>query len=141
MQTLALVQGDLVPAPGGYRMYSGAQKISQDLSLALREEYGGDQYHPKWGSILPTMIGGPLDTQAKTDIMAEVSRVLANYIAVQNARIVQDNARGVLSSLTTDDVVQSVGSTRVTPIYDSVAVNVVLNTLSRQSVNINQIIS
>lgn len=141
MKTLALIQGDLSPAAGGYLLYQGEQKIHQDLALALQEAYGGDVLHPAWGSILPNLIGGPLTSDVKQSIITEVNRVINNYIAVQNAQIVQSNATGQVSNLTTDDVVNSITGLQVQQIFDSVVVSVSLQTLSSQQVSINQIIS
>ena len=36
MKTIALVQGDFSPAPGGYLLYEGPQKIHQDLTRLWR---------------------------------------------------------------------------------------------------------
>lgn len=141
MKTFALVKGDFVPAPGGYLMYEGAQKIHQDLALALQEAYGGDSFHPRWGSILGAMVGGPLTADLKQQILAEVNRVISNYITVQNARIIQDNNTGSLSRMTTDDVVNAVENITAQQLYDQIVVSVTLQTLSRQQININQVIS
>lgn len=141
MKTLALVQGDLSPAPGGYLMYEGASKINQDLALALREEYGTDIFHPRWGSILQQFIGIPLTDDVKGQVLTEVSRVISNYITVQNAQIASNNASGTVSNMTTDDVVQTVSSIQAQQLYDQLVVSVVLQTISRQNININQIMS
>lgn len=140
MKTLALVRGDLVPAAGGYLMYEGVQKIHQDLALALQEAYGGDPLHPAWGSILQRLIGGPLTADAKQQILTEVNRVINNYISVQNARIIQDNATGSVSSMSTDDVVNSLSGLSVQQVYDSIVISVALQTLSRQQVTITQVV-
>ena len=141
MKTLALVQGDLSPAPGGYLTYEGAAKIHQDLALALRETYGADQLHPRWGSILQQLVGSPLTADLKNKVLTEINRVIGNYITVQNARIVQDSNTGTISNLTTDDVVRSVSNISAQQIYDSLVVSVTLETLARQTVNINQVLS
>lgn len=141
MKTLALVQGDLSPAPGGYLLYSGVPKIYQDLTMALQEEYGADTIHPRWGSILKRYVGQPLtpDTQAK--VVTEINRVLNNYISVQNAKIKADNLSGNASSLTSDDVVQSVSSITANPMYDSLVISVILQTISRQDISITQVVT
>lgn len=141
MKTLALTQGDLTPAPGGYRMLEGANKIQQDIGLALQEEYGTDSSHPLWGSILPTMIGAPITEDLKQQIRVEVNRVVNNYIAVQNARIVQDNVTGSQSSMTTDDVVNAITGLSITQLFDSVVINLGLQTISRQNVNLNHVVT
>jgi phage baseplate assembly protein W len=140
VKTFALIQGDLVPAPGGFLTYSGARKIHQDLTLALSEEYGGNPLHPRWGSILKSMIGGPLTPEMKARVLAEVNRVISNYITVQNAKIVQDNATGSVSRLSTDDVVSGVSAVNAQQVYDSLVVTATLHTLSRQQINVTQVV-
>jgi phage baseplate assembly protein W len=141
VKTLALVQGDLSLAPGGYLFYEGALRIHQDLSLALREAYGADFLHPRWGSILQDIVGSPITAGTKNQILSEINRVISNYITVQNSIIQRDSQSGSISNLSTDDVVNSVTSINVQQIYDSIVVSVVLQTISRQSVTINQIVS
>jgi phage baseplate assembly protein W len=122
-------------------MYEGAAKIHQDLALALKESYGADVIHPRWGSILQQFVGTPLTEDLKGKVLTEINRVIGNYITVQNARIVQDSNTGTISNLTTDDVVQSISNITAQQIYDSLVVSVALTTLSRQTVNINQVMS
>jgi phage baseplate assembly protein W len=141
VKTLALIKGDLATAPGGYLLYDGALKIHQDLALALQEVYGGDSLHPRWGSILQNLIGGPLTPDVTQSVLSEVNRVLSNYITVQNSRIIEDSTAGNVSSLTTDDVVGSVLSASAQQIYDSLVVSVTLETLSRQQIQVNQVVS
>lgn len=141
MKTIALTQGDFTPAAGGYLMYEGTQKIRQDLALALQEAYGGDALHSAWGSILPDMVGQPLTPTLQSQILTEVNRILNNYVTVQNARIIQDNATRSVSSYSTDDVVNSITSLSAQQVYDSILVNIGLQTISRQSISIQQVIS
>lgn len=141
MKTFALIQGDFAPSGGGYLMYSGAQKINQDLTLALKEEYGLDPYHPRWGSILKKYIGLPLTTALRAKVITEINRVINNYITVQNARIVSDSNTASPSSYTTDDVVIGVSGINAQQVYDNLLVNVTLQTASRQHININQVLS
>jgi phage baseplate assembly protein W len=141
MKTFALVQGDLSPSSGGYLMVEGSAKINQDLTLALKEEYGTDPFHPRWGSVLKSYIGLPLTPEIKTKTLTEINRVVNNYITIQNARIVQDNNTSSPSRYSTDDVVQGVVSMSAQQIYDSLLVSVTLQTVSRQQININQVIS
>jgi phage baseplate assembly protein W len=122
-------------------MYEGPQKIHQDLALALQEAYGGDKLHPRWGSILQNFIGLPMTDDVKNKVLSEINRVISNYITVQNAKIVQSSNTGTQSNLSTDDVVRSVSSINAQQIYDSLVVSVVLETLSQQTVNINQVMS
>lgn len=141
MKTFALVSGDLSPSGGGYLMVDGANKINQDLSLAIREEYGLDPYHPRWGSILKTYVGQPMTSDVTAKVLSEITRVINNYITIQNSRIVSDTNSSTPSRYSTDDVVQSILSMNAQPIADSLVVNVTLQTISRQTININQVLS
>jgi phage baseplate assembly protein W len=138
MQTLALVNGDLVLNSGTYLTFSGPDKIRQDLDLALNEAYGADQYHPLWGSILDRFIGQPLTSSLQSAVLNEVTRVLANYIAVQTDDISSDTVADTLSRYDTGDVVQSVESIDATVSMDKITVSVVLRTLSNQTITINR---
>lgn len=141
MKTLALSNGDLVVVPHGYQTYSGAQKIVQDLGLALREVYGGDQLHPRWGSILLNYIGTPLTADVKANVINEINRVLKNYISVQNAQISDTIQSGSKSSMTTDDIVESVLNIDANQVFDSLVVTVTLQTVSRQTLTLSQVVT
>lgn len=141
MKTFALVQGDLSPSGGGYLMYEGPAKINQDLTLAMKEEYGTDRFHPRWGSVLKKYVGLPLTAEIKSKTLTEINRVINNYITIQNSRIVADNNTSSASRYSTDDVVQSLTALSATQVYDSLLVSVTLQTVSRQQINLNQVIS
>lgn len=141
MKTFALTSGDLTPSGGGYAMVEGAAKINQDLSLALRETYGQDQFHTRWGSVLQNYVGQPLTSGMTAKVLAEINRVVTNYITIQNARIVSDSNSSTPSSYSTDDVVQNILSMNAQQVYDSLFVSVNLQTVSRQQISINQVLT
>lgn len=141
MKTFALVQGDLSPSGGGYLMYEGPAKINQDVTLALKEEYATDPFHPRWGSVLKRYVGLPMTAELKAKVLTEVNRVINNYITIQNARIVSDNNSSTPSRYSTDDIVQGVTNLSAQQIYDSLIVSLTLQTASRQTLDINQVIS
>lgn len=122
-------------------MVEGAAKIYQDLSLALREEYAIDHLHPSWGSTLHRYVGRPLTEDLRARVLRELNRVVQNYITVQNSRIVNNSNSGTFSSMTTDDVVRSVSSITTQQLYDVLLIRVILQTSSRQTININQVLS
>lgn len=138
METLALVNGDLVLNSGSYLTFSGPDKIRQDLDLALNEAYGSDQFHPLWGSILDRFIGQPLTSSLQSAVLNEVTRVLSNYIAVQTDDISSDTVADTRSRYDTSDVVQSVDSINASVTMDRVTVTVVLRTMSNQTITINR---
>lgn len=138
MESLALVQRDLVLTGGQYLMVSGSDKIRQDLTLALREDYGSDPYHPYWGSVLQRFIGHPLTPEVQQLVQTEVRRVLRNYIAVQSDLIRADSASGARSRFDTSDVVQAVENIAVTITGDRIDIVLTLQTQSGQTVTIRR---
>lgn len=138
METLALVQGDLVLNSGSYLTFTGPDKIRQDLDLALNEAYGSDQFHPLWGSVLDRFIGLPITSSLETAVSNEVARVLKNYIAVQTDAITSDSIANQRSRYGTGDVIQSVESINVTVSFDRIIISVVLQTLSNQTITIQR---
>lgn len=141
MKTLALSGGDLVIGPGGLQMISGAAKIRQDLALALAEEYGTDPYHPEWGSVLPRYVGQPVDADTPMLVQAEVSRVVQQYMASQQAQLSAAATNGQPTTMTTSDIVQSVDKIDVTVLYDTVKVVITLTTMSGQTLSVSRTVT
>jgi phage baseplate assembly protein W len=142
MKTLALFNGDLMLAQGGYFMSTGVDRIRQDLSLAMLEEYGTDRFHPAYGSVLMRYIGNPLTPQLEMLVRAEVNRVLQNYIAIQQAEVIRDTQYDVKGRFKTSDVVRSILSISTQANVDRIDVRLALETLARTTVTIRkQIVS
>lgn len=115
METLQLdTDGDLVIGPTDYAVVSGTDKIRQDLTYALREEYGSDPFHPYWGSLLPGMLGNIIGTDTLSQVQSEVMRVLQNYIAVQTAMLQNNLVAFDQSQFSTADIIGSIDSVTVT---------------------------
>jgi phage baseplate assembly protein W len=139
METLALSSGDLVPAGGGYQTISGPDKIRQDMALALGEELGHDPYHPEWGSTLPSYVGSPLTSDVQVAIQAEVARVLAAHMAVQQQVVAQDSVQGSVSRFDTSDVIGTVNGISVTnPASDALMITASITTLAGQTVTMTK---
>ena len=145
MQQLALVHGDLmIGTDGSYLMVTGAQRIQQDLTLALSDIYGTDRFHPSWGSILPEYLGNINNATMLTLVKAEVNRVLQNYLTITQSGVIQQSMMNVANnnnpgaSYTTSDVVRSVDSINVSATLDTIYVSVSLTTLAGQSITIGQ---
>lgn len=141
MKTLALANGDLVVGPHGHQTLTGAQKIRQDLALALGEPYGGDRFHPTWGSTVPSYIGMPIDSNTRALIETEVSRVLSQYIAVRDEIISEDQRTGGRSRFSTGDVVARVDQIAASQDFDTIRVQVSLTTLAGTRVVVNRTVS
>lgn len=136
MKQLQLRNGDFVPAPGGFAVVRGAAKIQQDLGAALREALGDDRFHPKFGTVLADAVGTVQGSEAQMLIRTEISRVIANYMAVQTEQINLDATAGVKSRYTPDEIVSSVGTIEVQQTYDQVNVRVSISTAQGSTVTI-----
>lgn len=142
MKTLALVNGDLVVASSGHATISGASKVRQDLSLALGEYWGTDRFHSdQWGSTVVDYIGLPITDDLQFQVRAEVSRVISNYIAIQDAEVYADLADGTRSRYDTADVVRSVDAIVTRLDYNTVQLKVTLSTQADQSVTVTRTVT
>lgn len=138
IKTLALFHGDLMLARGGYYLFEGVDRIRQDLTLGLMEEYGTDRFHPGYGSVVMRFIGNPLTPQLEGLVRAEVNRVLQNYIAIQRAEVLRDSVVDVSGRFKTSDVVRSILSLATSINLDRIDIQVKLETLARTTVTIRK---
>lgn len=141
MKTLALSHGDLVLGPGGFQMISGANKIRQDVALALGEEYGNDPYHPQWGSVLIQYIGQPVTPDTDLLVQSEVNRILQQYMANQQAMLNQAATNNQPTTMTTADVIQSVDAVTASAQYDTIQVVIQLTTMAGQTLMISRTVT
>lgn len=141
MKTLALANGDLVVGPTGHQTVSGIPKIYQEVSLALGEEYGADRFHPEMGSILVDFIGTPLDDETEMLVRAEIGRVIAQYIAVQQREVLQDHLNTRMSRFDASDVVTGIQNIAAQVDFDTVRVSATLVTQSGAQVQINRTVT
>lgn len=138
IKTLALRNGDLVIGPTGYQTLSGAQKVRQDLALALGEPYGDDRFHPSWGSVLPSYVGEPVGEELRSLVVSEAARVIQQYVDTQAADILRDSLAQDRSRYDTDDIVSQVLGIDAELALDTVKVKVVLRTVAGQMVTITR---
>jgi phage baseplate assembly protein W len=145
MYQLGLVHGDLmIGTDGSYLTVTGAQRIQQDLTLALSDIYGTDRFHPSWGSILPNYLGNINNASMQTLVKAEVNRVIQNYLIITQSGVIQQSMVNVTNnnnpgqSYSTADVVRSVNSITVSATMDTIYVSVSLTTLAGQSITVGQ---
>lgn len=141
MQGLAVVDGDLVLSGGSFLTLTGVARVRQDLTFALTDEYGADPLHPYWGSILDRFIGQTYSPTIRQQVVAEVQRVLTNYIAVQADQVNTSVTNGVRSSLDTSDVVQKITSIDVQVDRDKIYVKVELETMARQALTVSRTVT
>jgi phage baseplate assembly protein W len=141
MKTLALANGDLVVAPGGYATVTTAAKIRQDLALALGEPLGNDRFHTEWGSVLPTYIGQPMDAETESLVRAEVARVIEQQISIQQRDIARDSNSGAIARYATADVIAGIENIVVTVRYDVIRLIVSLVTQAGVRINISRTVN
>lgn len=139
MKSLALIQGDLaIDGTGDYLTFSGVDRIRQDMTLALTEEYGSDRFHPAWGSILKEYIGQPITPELEQAVKAEVNRVVQNYIVLQQQEVLRDSQFDVQGRFDTSDVVRGISNIQVRMLLDAIYVSATLTTLARDTVTISR---
>lgn len=142
MKTLALSNGDLVVGTSGHATISGVSKVRQDLALDMGERWGFDRFHgDRWGSLLVDYIGLPITVDTEVQISTEVSRTLAQYIAIQDTEVFQDLATGARSRYATSEVVRQVNSIDVTQGLDSIRVSVSLVTQAGIELTLNRTVT
>lgn len=128
MFTLAIRDGDLAIGPQGFASVTGTQKIQQDLFVATAEPYGSDPYHPGWGSLLQNYIGTPINDTTETLVTSEISRVVNNYMLVQQDQLQTAVNAGNANQYSSDEIISGVNSISVTQSTTSINVDVEVNT-------------
>jgi hypothetical protein len=136
MFTLQIQNGDLQIGATGFATLDGPQKIYQDLTVSTLEPYGCDRFHPRWGSMLYNYIGDTITTVEEALVEAEISRLVNNYILVQQDNITSEVALGLQSQYASDEVVGSIQSITVTQNQDWLTVDVQIQTVSGEQVNL-----
>jgi hypothetical protein len=139
VQGFALQNGDLVVGQSGYVMVSGQAKVLQDLTVATAEPYGSDQYHPGWGSYLSSYLGQDpslVPTLAET----EVTRLVSNYMTVQQYQQTQALAAGQSSPFTNEDYVTGIASMSTSQDLTSITVAAQVQTASGNTVGVSTIV-
>lgn len=130
MRGLQLVNGDIALGPRGYAEVTGVAKIQQDLTLAVLTPYGSDRFHPTWGSTLESQIGSAQGPLTQSTISSEITRVVQNYMLVQNNTLTMAQTNGYTSPYSNDDLVSGIASLAVSSNYDVVSVACTVATAS-----------
>lgn len=136
MKAFEIRNGDLVIGAGGYTAVSGAAKVRQDLGIAVREPYGSDRFHPRWGTLLHEYVGSTVGPLSEMRIQAEVGRLIQNYIFVQSEMLDSDVTARRQTRFSRDEVIESVQSIDLVQEYDKFRVRVIVKTFSNQGVEV-----
>ena len=135
METFNVETGDLILSRGAFETLSGPAKIQQDLAIANITPYGSNRFHPRFGSVLPEYIGQPIGQTTKQLIYSEVNRVIANYNAVQLAKVKSFIQQGLQSPYGQDDLIATVNTIDVQQSYDTFYVTVNCTTMAGTQVS------
>ena len=141
MRTFAIEGGDFVLGEGGFALVTGHEKVKQDLGIAMREPFGCDRFHPRWGSVLVNYVGEPAGEQVSFLVKAEVGRIIRNYIAVQGYLVEEDVKEQRRSRLNTNEVVVGVDGIDVRQEQDRYHVRVRLSLFSGEEVSLTGTVS
>ncbi len=115
--SLRIEHGDLALEGTQLAKVEGAQKLQQDLSVAILTPLGFDELHPLFGSILVEnlidngivdIIGTQNFRRAATLVNAELRRLCRNYQEQQINRNQSDVIRFGRHTLTPDEILVSV---------------------------------
>src|ERR1700746_1186054 len=115
--SLALQGGDLVLLGNSLGIVYGVDKLKQDLTCWLCEDFGIDPMHPTYGSLLNSWIGSIIAPTTQNQVQSEVLRVLQNYQNVQFQALQQAPANFSLS-----EILLSINAINVSISYDAVTV-------------------
>lgn len=88
--SLMLSGGDLSTASSMLQTVSGTEKLKQDIHAWLTEAYQIDRFHPKYGSLMTSYIGQPMNVDSVFAIQVEAARVLSNLQSYQKQMYQQD---------------------------------------------------
>ena len=136
MKTLEIRNGDLAIGRGGHATVEGGARLRQDLAVAMREPYGSDRFHPRWGFLLNEYVGGVLDEVTKQQVIGECRRVVANYIGIQQQQMAMARASGSRPRFSSGEVIDAVQGIEVRQTYDRLYVRVVVHSVSGESVSL-----
>lgn len=136
MKTFALRDGDLVLSGDRYAMVEGVARVQQQIGLCLREPFGSDRFHDRWGSVLPTWIGRVIEPGVDLEVRSEVIRVIKNFIRAQDDAVRSRSVRGLRPVTTSEEMITDVTDIRVEQREDALLVKVTLRTGASKSFSI-----
>lgn len=119
--------GDLAIVGRKSQLVEGREKLKQDLSCWLRENYQVDRFHRGYGSTLDSYIGGVISGETLFYIRSEVIRVLNNYQQILLRRIQEKP-----SLFSPGQILTEVVDVDVKASYDTVTVDIQYRVASGQ---------
>lgn len=125
--SLAVADGDLVQNGSQLSVVYGVDKLRQDVNCWMMETLGCDRFHSNYGAALQDYIGGVVSGSTKSQVQAEVLRVLQNYQTLQVRRF-KENPEKMSGS----ELMVSVDDISVKISYDTVYVTIKLRNGTQQ---------
>jgi len=141
LKALEIRNGDLVVGAGGYTTIEGAAKVQQDLGVAVREPYGSDRFHPRWGTLLHEYVGTAVSEVSEMRIQAEVARIVQNYMRTQGEALARDVSTNRRTRFSKDELVERVESISIRQEFDRFRVRVIVRTFSNTDIAIIRSVS
>jgi len=142
MKTLQVSNGDLALDSGGRLQFVvGTNKLVQDLALWLEEQYGVGFTTPNFGSMLYSMVGGPITSNTLSQIQAEIQRILSLYSAQQLQKLQNLQQSSQLSYYNKSEIIQNIGDITVLQGTAFITATVGVTNLSGQQFNLNLLIT
>ena len=140
-KSFALINGDLALTGRSYSLVSGSAKLAQDLRLWVLERVGYDPATPTYGTTLdggivngvmiPSLIGQINSQSQANQVQAVIQTMLTQYQQMQLTKMKQEivtyNGKTTLSD---DEVLQTVNSVTATVAQDVIIVQANLTTLA-----------
>jgi phage baseplate assembly protein W len=120
-----ILNGDLDLSSNTFGVCTGIEKLTQDLSLWIKEEYGIDRFHPDYGSTTESFIGDIASELNQHELEVEVVRVLNIYQQIQLLDVQKNPGK-----FTLDELLNTIESVNCTVNYDSIDIKVVFTTAS-----------
>lgn len=133
--SLRITNGDLDASTNVLGVVFGVEKLTQDLSLWLRERFGLDRFHPNYGSTLDNYIGNVIDNISQHELEVETTRVLSLYQQIQYVALQRDPGKYSL-----DELLNKVDEIKCQLSYDTVNINVKFTTAQGTPGVVNQIV-
>lgn len=136
MKALEIRNGDLVVGAGGFTTIEGAAKVRQDLGVAVREPYGSDRFHPRWGTLLQEYVGTAVNSLSQMRIQSEIGRLVQNYMSIQGEALAKDVSVSRATRFSKDELVEKIDSITIRQEFDRFRVRVIVKTFSNQAVEV-----
>lgn len=137
MQTWDITGGDVSISNGSFTTITGAEKVSQDIEVAVLTPYASNRFHPRYGSVFDNLIGTPANPGTNALIQNELSRVIQNYIKVQVAKMQAAANANAANPYSQAEIVSAIGPIGVTQNLNQFTVSGSVTTLAGSQIPVS----